>query len=292
MNTTNSLNLKSLDEQALLNTNIYLPTVHKLLFIEKVTALEWLFRVEYKNGNVEAGQFMQVSLPGVGEAPISIANFDLEEGYLDFLIRKVGKVTDKIFELKAGDKIFLRGPYGNAFPIEQYRNKHIVIIAGGSGIAPVRPIIEYFTKHPNEMKSFKIIVGYKNYENIIFEDEFSRWRKNIEIFVTLDNVETARKIGKTEDEIHEGLVTKYISDLKIPENIEDVEYIVVGPPMMMHFSCLEVLKTGIPAEKIWVSFERKMSCAVGKCGHCKIDETYICLEGPVFRYDFAKKLLD
>ena len=197
MNTTNSLNLKSLDEQALLNMNIYLPTVHKLLFIEKVTALEWLFRVEYKNGNVEAGQFMQVSLPGVGEAPISIANFDLEEGYLDFLIRKVGKVTDKIFELKAGDKIFLRGPYGNAFPIEQYKNKHIVIIAGGSGIAPVRPIIEYFTKHPNEMKSFKIIVGYKNYENIIFEDEFSRWRKNIEIFVTLDNVETARKIGKT-----------------------------------------------------------------------------------------------
>ena len=292
MNTTNSLNLKSLDEQALLNMNIYLPTVHKLLFIEKVTALEWLFRVEYKNGNVEAGQFMQVSLPGVGEAPISIANFDLEEGYLDFLIRKVGKVTDKIFELKAGDKIFLRGPYGNAFPIEQYKNKHIVIIAGGSGIAPVRPIIEYFTKHPDKMKSFKIIVGYKNYENIIFEDEFSRWRKNIEIFVTLDNVETARKIGKTEDEIHEGLVTKYISDLKIPENIEDVEYIVVGPPMMMHFSCLEVLKIGIPAEKIWVSFERKMSCAVGKCGHCKIDETYICLEGPVFRYDFAKKLLD
>jgi len=120
----------------------------------------------------------------------------------------------------------------------------------------------------------------------------SKWRENIEILVTLDNVETARNIGKTEDEIHEGMVTKYIPDLKIPENMDEVEYIVVGPPVMMHFSCLEILKTGIPTEKIWVSFERKMSCAVGKCGHCKIDETYICLEGPVFRYDFAKKLLD
>ena len=288
---TNTLNTINMDEQDIIDMNIYFPTVHKLLFIEKVTELEWLFRVEYKNGKVNAGQFMQVSLPGVGESPISVANFDLKEGYLDFLIRKVGKVTDKIFELKAGDRIFLRGPYGNGFPIEEYKNKHIVMVVGGSGIAPVRPIIEYFTKHPEEMKSFKIIVGYKNYESVIFEKEFSRWRKNIEILVTLDNAESARNLGKTENELHEGMVTKYIPDLKI-ENMDETEFIVVGPPIMMHFACLEILKLNVPVEKIWVSFERKMSCAVGKCGHCKIDETYICLEGPVFKYDKAQKLLD
>ena len=288
---TNTLNTINMDEQDIIDMNIYFPTVHKLLFIEKVTELEWLFRVEYKNGKVNAGQFMQVSLPGVGESPISVANFDLEEGYLDFLIRKVGKVTDKIFELKAGDRIFLRGPYGNGFPIEEYKNKHIVMVVGGSGIAPVRPIIEYFTKHPEEMKSFKIIVGYKNYESVIFEKEFLRWRKNIEILVTLDNAESARNLGKTENESHEGMVTKYIPDLKI-ENMDETEFIVVGPPIMMHFACLEILKLNVPVEKIWVSFERKMSCAVGKCGHCKIDETYICLEGPVFKYDKAQKLLD
>ena len=288
---TNTLNTINMDEQDIIDMNIYFPTVHKLLFIEKVTELEWLFRVEYKNGKVNAGQFMQVSLPGVGESPISVANFDLEEGYLDFLIRKVGKVTDKIFELKAGDKIFLRGPYGNGFPIEEYKNKHIVMVIGGSGIAPVRPIIEYFTKHPEEMKSFKIIVGYKNYESVIFEEEFSRWRENIEILVTLDNAESARNLGKTEEEFHEGRVTKYIPDLKV-ENMDETEFIVVGPPIMMHFACLEILKLNVPVEKIWVSFERKMSCAVGKCGHCKIDETYICLEGPVFKYDKAQKLLD
>ena len=288
---TNTLNTINMNEQDIIDMNVYLPTVHKLLFIEKVTELEWLFRVEYKNGKVNAGQFMQVSLPGVGESPISVANFDLEEGYLDFLIRKVGKVTDKIFELKAGDRIFLRGPYGNGFPIEEYKNKHIVMVVGGSGIAPVRPIIEYFTKHPEEMKSFKIIVGYKNYESVIFEKEFSRWRKNIEILVTLDNAESARNLGKTEEEFHEGMVTKYIPDLKI-ENMDETEFVVVGPPIMMHFACLEILKLNVPVEKIWVSFERKMSCAVGKCGHCKIDETYICLEGPVFKYDKAQKLLD
>ena len=289
MNT--NINTINMDEQDIIDMNVYLPTVHKLLFIEKVTELEWLFRVEYKNGKVNAGQFMQVSLPGVGESPISVANFDLKEGYLDFLIRKVGKVTDKIFELKAGDRIFLRGPYGNGFPIEEYKNKHIVMVVGGSGIAPVRPIIEYFTKHPEEMKSFKIIVGYKNYESVIFEKEFSRWRKNIEILVTLDNAESARNLGKTEEEFHEGMVTKYIPDLNI-ENMDETEFIVVGPPIMMHFACLEILKLNVPVEKIWVSFERKMSCAVGKCGHCKIDETYICLEGPVFKYDKAQKLLD
>ena len=288
---TNTLNTINMDEQDIIDMNIYFPTVHKLLFIEKVTELEWLFRVEYKNGKVNAGQFMQVSLPGVGESPISVANFDLKEGYLDFLIRKVGKVTDKIFELKAGDRIFLRGPYGNGFPIEEYKNKHIVMVVGGSGIAPVRPIIEYFTKHPEEMKSFKIIVGYKNYESVIFEEEFSRWRENTEILVTLDNAESARNLGKTEEEFHEGRVTKYIPDLKV-ENMDETEFIVVGPPIMMHFACLEILKLNVPVEKIWVSFERKMSCAVGKCGHCKIDETYICLEGPVFKYDKAQKLLD
>ena len=271
--------------------NVYLPTAHKVLLVEQTTDLEWLFRVEYNESSVNAGQFMQVSLPKVGEAPISIANFDLEKGYLDFLIRKVGKVTDEIFKLKAGDKVFLRGPYGNGFPIEKYKNKHIVMVVGGSGIAPVRPIIEYFTKHPEEMKSFKIIVGYKNYESVIFEEEFSRWRENIEILVTLDNAQSARNLGKTENEFHEGMVTKYIPDLKI-ENMDETEFIVVGPPIMMHFACLEILKLNVPVEKIWVSFERKMSCAVGKCGHCKIDETYICLEGPVFKYDKAQKLLD
>ena len=137
---------QSVNVESFILENVYIPTAHELLLVEEVTEIEWLFRVKYDK-EVKAGQFIQVSIPRVGEAPISIANFNKEEGWLDFLIRKVGKVTDALFKLKAGDKLFLRGPYGNGFPMEQYKNKHLVLVVGGSGIAPVRPIIEYFYNH-------------------------------------------------------------------------------------------------------------------------------------------------
>ena len=179
----------------------------------------------------------------------------------------------------------MRGPYGNGFPIDKYKNKNVILIVGGSGIAPVRPIIEYFYAHPEEVKSLKIIVGFKNIDGLIFKDEFDRWKEKFDVLITLDNNEGA-------EDMNQGMVTKYIPDLFLPEDTSDYEFVVVGPPIMMHFTCLEVLKRNIPKEQIWVSFERRMSCAVGKCGHCKIDETYICLEGPVFNYSFAQKLLD
>ena len=131
----------------------------------------------------------------------------------------------------------------------------------------------------------KIIVGFKNIEGLIFKDEFDRWKEKFDVLITLDNNEGAK-------DMNQGMVAKYIPDLFLSEDTSDYEFVVVGPPIMMHFTCLEVLKRNIPKEQIWVSFERRMSCAVGKCGHCKIDETYICLEGPVFNYSFAQKLLD
>lgn len=161
----------------------------------------------------------------------------------------------------------------------------MVIVAGGSGVAPVRPIIEHFYENREKLKSFRMIAGFKDLESVIFKDDFTRWRKKIDVLVTLDKACSLEGIC-------DGLVTKYIPETILPADLIDVEYIIVGPPVMMKFSCQEVLRRGLSKEQIWVSFERKMSCAVGKCGHCKIDETYICLEGPVFRYDFAEKLLD
>ena len=264
--------------------NIYLPEASEILSVEKVTPIEWLFRVKFDK-KVKSGQFIQISIPKVGEAPISIANFNEKEGWIDFLIRKVGKVTDEIFNKQAGEKLFLRGPYGNGFSIENFENKHLVIVAGGSGVAPVRPIIEHFYENREKLKSFRMIAGFKDLESVIFKDDFTRWRKKIDVLVTLDKACSLEGIC-------DGLLTKYIPETILPADLVDVEYIIVGPPVMMKFSCQEVLRRGLSKEQIWVSFERKMSCAVGKCGHCKIDETYICLEGPVFRYDFAEKLLD
>ncbi len=265
--------------------NIYLPKGYKLISLNKLTEIEWLFRVEYDR-EVTFGQFIEISIPRVGEAPLSITQFNKEEGWIEFLIRKVGKVTDCLFELKPGDLMFLRGPYGNGFPAEdEYRGKHLIIVAGGSGLAPVRSMINHFYHDKAQDTKVDLLLGFKDYDSIIFKDEIKQWKDRFNTLITVDN-------SCSIDGVCEGLVTKYIPDLELADDIADMEVVIVGPPIMMKYAALEFLSRGIPKEKIWVSFERKMSCAVGKCGHCKIDETYVCLEGPVFRYEEAEKLVD
>ena len=217
----------------------------------------------------------------VGEAPISVADCNHEEGWIEFLIRKVGKVTDEIFKLTPGDSIFLRGAYGNCFPIEKYIGKRVVIVAGGSGTAPVRPLIKKLINDENT--DVELIFGFKDQESILFKKEIDEWRKKTPMILTVDK-------GCGIDGECVGLVTEYIPQLKMYENFDNLEVVIVGPPMMMKYSALEFLKLGIPEDKIWVSFERNMSCAVGKCGHCKIDETYVCLEGPVRDWHYCQPL--
>lgn len=157
----------------------------------------------------KAGSLYRFLFQKVGEAPISIANFNEREGWIDFFIRKVGKVTDEIFNKQAGEKLFLRGPYGNGFSIENFENKHLVIVAGGSGVAPVRPIIEHFYENREKLKSFRMIAGFKDLESVIFKDDFTRWRKKIDVLVTLDKACSLEGIC-------DGLVTKYIPETILP----------------------------------------------------------------------------
>ncbi|MGL6115021.1 MAG: anaerobic sulfite reductase subunit AsrB [Cetobacterium sp.] len=262
--------------------NIYVPSKCEIISITPQSKIEWLFKVK-SNIKPQPGQFIQVSIPMVGEAPISVADFNHEEGWIEFLIRKVGKVTDAIFDLTPGDYLFLRGPYGNTFPMEKLKNKHIVIVGGGSGTAPVRPLIKHFLNDENT--SLDLIFGFKDIESTLFKEELVEWKKRRPLILTVDK-------GCGIDGECVGLVTEYIPHLQLEPHMDRLEIVIVGPPMMMKYSALEFLKLGIPEEKIWVSFERNMSCAVGKCGHCKIDETYVCLEGPIFNYTKAKKLLD
>ncbi|MGL5056567.1 MAG: anaerobic sulfite reductase subunit AsrB [Fusobacteriaceae bacterium] len=262
--------------------NIYMPKASKLLSIHQESEIEWLFRVETDIKPLP-GQFIQVSLPKVGEAPISIAGFNHEEGWIEFLIRKVGRVTDVLFQLVPGDNMFLRGAYGNSFPMEEYQGKNLIIVAGGSGTAPIRPLIQKFVKDNDT--SLDLLFGFKDTDSILFKNEMMHWRHQTSMILTVDK-------GCGIDGECVGMVTEYIPHMKLVEDFSKLEVVIVGPPMMMKYSALEFLKLGIPEEKIWVSFERNMSCAVGKCGHCKIDETYICLEGPIFNYKKAKTLLD
>ncbi len=261
--------------------NEYIPFKSKIVEIIQHTEIEYTFRMEY-SGNVKPGQFFEISIPKFGEAPISVSG--ITDTTIDFTIRKVGRVTDEIFNNYVGRSLYLRGPYGNGFDIEQYKNKELIVIAGGTGVSPVRGVIDYFTRNNQEVKSFKLIAGFKSPNDILFKDDFMYWEKNANVTLTIDN-EVKGYTGNV------GLVTKYIPELVI-NNMSNVECIIVGPPMMMKFAVEAVLEKGIPEKQIWVSHERKMCCGIGKCGHCKIDDKYICLDGPVFNYTEAKNLID
>lgn len=267
--------------------NILLPEPHKILDIRKMTDLEWLFRVEYKDASkIQFGQFMQISLPKVGECPISITNFSVEENWIEFLIRKVGIVTDELFKLKPETIMPMRGPYGKGFDLENYRGKNVIVVTGGSGLAPIRSFIDYIYKNPETVKSLELLFGFKDMDSVLFKEDLLKWRDKFNLTLTVDK-------GCGIDGECVGLVTEYVPQLQLlHKNISDLEIIIVGPPAMMKYTALEFKRIGISDENIWLSFERKMSCAIGKCGHCRIDETYVCLEGPVFNYSKAKDLVD
>lgn len=267
--------------------NIIMPKSYKILNIKKMTDIEYLFRVEYPDAKeIKFGQFMQLSLPKVGECPISVTDFSGDDGWAEFLIRKVGVVTDEIFELKPGDIIPMRGPYGKGFNQVDINGKRVIIVAGGSGIAPVRSLIHHIDRNPDKVKALELLFGFKDEKSILFKDEIMEWRKRNPMILTVDK-------GCGIDGECVGLVTEYVPQLKLmSDNFNDVEVIIVGPPNMMKYTAMSFEELGVPAERIWLSFERKMSCAVGKCGHCRIDEVYVCLDGPVFNYTKAKYMLD
>ncbi len=261
--------------------NEYRPFLSEIKGVVKHTEIEYTFRMEYA-GDVKPGQFFEVSIPKFGEAPISVSG--IGENTVDLTIRRVGRVTSEIFENYVGDSFFMRGPYGNGFDIEDYKGKEIVVIAGGTGLSPVKGVVDYFADHPDEAVSMTLIAGFKSPSDVLFREDFKHWNEKIKVIQTVD--------GAPEDYTGPvGMVTRYIPDLPIG-NPENTVFITVGPPIMIRFVVAEILKRGIEEKNIWVSNERKMCCGLGKCGHCKIGETYICLDGPVFNYVDGKKLID
>lgn len=261
--------------------NEYLPFSSQILEVIPHTDIEYTFRMSY-NGNVKPGQFFEVSLPKYGEAPISVSG--IGPGFIDLTIRRVGKVTNEIFEHYAGSSLLLRGPYGNGFSLADYRGKDLIIISGGTGLSPVRGVIDHFAAHPEERGAMTLICGFKTPQDILFRDDLARWQQSLNVILTVDR-------ANGDASVREGLVTQYIPELVL-NDAANTAAIVVGPPIMMRFSVQGLLDIGLPEENIWISHERKMCCGLGKCGHCRINSTYVCLDGPVFNYSQGKQLID
>ena len=275
-----------LDSADLDFNNIMKPSPHRILKITHETQAEFTFRVDFRYPS-QHGQFCMLSIPKVGEAPISISARG--ENYAEFTIRKVGRLTDGVFDLREGNMIYMRGPFGHPWPVEDVfegPGKHLLIISGGTGLAPVRSMINHFYEHPEKIGSLYLIAGFKDIKGALFNEEREKWSK-AEKFHTIYTLDDSTAPG-----FETGMVTAHIDKIPFGSFGGNYSVAIVGPPPMMHFSALGCMKAGVPADQIWVSFERKMQCAVGKCGHCKINETYVCLEGPVFHYPKARTLFD
>ena len=262
-------------------TNGYIPFASKVLSVHRHTDIEYTFRMSY-SGGVKPGQFFEVSIPKYGEAPISVSG--IGDGFIELTIRRVGRVTNEIFERYVGDTLLIRGPYGNGFDLENYKGRELLVVAGGTGLSPVRGVVDHFAANPGEVQSLTLIAGFKTPSDILFFEDMGRWKQTSEVILTVD-------CGEADFACNVGMVTEHLPNLKF-KDVSKAVAVVVGPPAMMRFTCLGLLKLGFSEENIWISHERKMCCGLGKCGHCKIGDVYVCLDGPVFNYTKGKTLVD
>jgi anaerobic sulfite reductase subunit B len=267
-------------EVKIVNANPYMPVKALVLEIDRQNENVSTFKIAASGLKPVPGQFIEVSIPKVGECPVSISDFDSEQ--IELTIREAGKVTSAINALKKGDYLFARGPYGNGFPLDRFKNKRLVMVLGGIGLVPVKSIINRYYKNDSEIKGLDLLTGFRNPREIIFKDELNRWQEKFKVLITVDE-------GSEDWQGRTGLVSELVKEINIEK--QDVA-IVVGPVPMIKAVVGELIRQGMDKENIWVSYERRMSCGIGKCGHCRVNDQYVCLDGPVFNYQRAETLVD
>ncbi len=267
--------------------SVYLPMMARLLKVEQMTEMEKLFTLELPEGRSlgnEPGQFIGVSLFGIGEAPISVSSSpSRSNGTLELCVRRVGDVTDAMHRMEPGEMIGVRGPFGHGFPTAKMKGKDVLFAAGGLGLAPLRSLINEVLDQRGSFDRVIILYGTKQPSEILFKDELLEWaeRDDVEFHMTVDR-------GDEKWRGNVGVITTLFP--KVTLNPRNTVAATCGPPIMYRFVLMELLGKGIPETQIYLSLERRMKCGVGKCGHCQINELYCCQDGPVFRYADIKGL--
>ncbi len=250
------------------------------LFQVKIDDAEVMRRFDYT-----PGQFAEISAFGVGESPIGIASIRARSEAIEFAVNRVGTVTETLHRLDVGDKIGLRGPLGNGFPMEQFKGKNIVVLGGGIGGAPLRPVVQTILHNRSDYGKLSIFWAARTPDLLVFTDEYDEWRAapNTELHLTVDKA--------TPDWLHkEGLITTLVEE--VAPSAENAISITCGPPIMIKFAMLSLQKLGFASEQNWVTLEAKMKCGIGKCGRCNIGDKFICLDGPIFRFDQVQQFLE
>lgn len=264
----------------------YLPRSGKIIATEDFTEREKWFKIAMDDGlgiNYLPGQFVEVSLFGIGEAPISICSACADDGTFEMCVRSVGDVTNHLRKYGAGEQIGVRGPFGNGFDMERLAGQDLLFIAGGLGLAPCRSFIQAALNSRNKFGKVTILYGARNPKEMLFRKDLAEWtrRPDCDLLVTVDRPD-ADWVG------HVGVITTLFKQIEVDPNRTAV--FIIGPPVMFKYAVMEVLARGVPEGKVLCSLERRMKCGLGKCGHCQIRDIYVCQEGPVFTYQQVKRM--
>lgn len=262
-------------------TSIYVPELATITKIEQMSETEKLFEIKIdsdearKDFNFLPGQFVELTVFGLGEAPFSIPSSPSNKEFFQLCIRDAGNVSGALHRMQAGDKIGIRGPFGDGyFPFDKMKGKDVIIVAGGLGLAPVMSLIHTILEDRENYKRLVIIYGSVDPANILFKEDIESWKKrdDIELQLTVDNPD-----GTWQGEV--GVCTNLIPGINCGP---DTYAVICGPPVMYKFVVAEFEKKSIKPENIFLSLERRMECGVGKCNHCHVGNKLSCIDGPVF----------
>ncbi|MEN8254161.1 MAG: FAD/NAD(P)-binding protein [Verrucomicrobiota bacterium] len=268
------------------NESIFLPQVADIIDAQMITATEKHLTLKLQSGerfDYEPGQIVEAGLFGYGEVPLGLASSPTDSESFDLVVRVLGKVTKALGNLNQGDTMTVRGPFGNGFPVDEFEGQDVLIVAGGIGLCPVRSMIEYILHHREDFGNFTLFFGAKTPHDLLFEEDLEAWRCDscMQYMETVDTPDAAWK-GNV------GVITTLFE--KTDQITPETKVIICGPPIMYKFVIMELDKLGVPRSNIFVDLERRMKCGVGKCGHCQINDKYVCMDGPVFRYSEIETL--
>jgi anaerobic sulfite reductase subunit B len=258
--------------------NEYLPFPVKILSRKTESADTFTLSLNWKVKH-DPGQFIQVSIPGIGEAPISISSYS--KNHLDITIRQVGNVTNALHHLKKNDTVLVRGPYGTGYPMQDFKGKDLIFVGGGCGVAPLKGVIEYVENNMKDFGEVLLFLGFRSPGDILFSEKHKDWHENFKMNMSVDNLPS-----KTCYSGNVGFITDVLTKHEV--KAENKVVFMCGPPIMMQKSIEILNKKGFLDSQIYISAERLMYCAFGLCCHCMIRGKFTCLDGPVFRYDEVK----
>lgn len=267
-----------------------MPQLAEIIDIKQETPDVKTFKLNFKARQAREafkyipGQFVEFSVIGEGESPFCVSNSPTRKsGGIECSVKKMGRVTQAIHEFDIGDTVGIRGPYGNGFPLEEVKNKNLLFVGGGIGLAPLRSLINYCLDKRNDYKSIIILNGARTSKDLVYKDEYSAWQKaqDTKLYLTID-------IQEENWSNMVGVVPKILE--QIAPTCKNSVAIVCGPPIMIRYTIPVLLKIGFCPETIITTLEMKMKCGLGKCGRCNLGNLYICKDGPVFSYAKLKNL--